>query len=186
MIEKYSMAFENGPGSLADLLRDRRTVLRSASKIIGLVYYFLGLVLFSIGLGDAPVCPLMRGVTGLVDSFTGHFCLFYIIFCMLIPGMVIVCGEYSRTLHGYYSRWRDGGYLCLEGEDPEDTSNVSPGKRVRLILVYAWLSALAVTVIFFTGYTTRDYFPIVVVLWILAVIQTIFVRAMLDMYGKGE
>jgi hypothetical protein len=172
--------------SLHGLLRDRRAVLRRSATILGFAGCILCIILFSIGMSDTPVCPLMRGTTRTVDEVSAHVCLFYIVFSTFIPFLVLGSGEYSRTLPRHYSRWRDGGYPLVPGEDPEDAPKVSPEKRGCFIMVTAWLAALGAAIVLFTGYTTRVYVPLVAALWIYAATQTLYVIAMRKTFGGGE
>jgi len=189
------MVLKKGPESHSGPSGARREFLRTFSIILGLLYIFTGLCVSGItgirysyrGMppderiswfhyrNGTPLFP-DQGTMGLFS-----FLSFATVFLLVTAGFMIL------VLVRKYLQGNDG-YSVRDRED--SNLNRIPSRvfanECRIVLISAWLACITITGIFVIGFPVSDGIWFFMAVWILAIIQTFYVRSMHQEYTRGK
>lgn len=189
------MVFKKRPESHSGPSGARWEFVRLSSTILGLLYLFAGLGVsgvtgiryyyrvmppgeriywFHYGNGT-PLFP----DTQMLGIFS--FLSFATVFLLMATGflIIIVLGYYRKGHDGYYGR--DGDDLF-----PGRSLSRIQVNNLNLISISAWLACITITGIFVIGFPVSDGIWVFTAVWILAIVQTFYVRNLQQEYSKRK
>jgi hypothetical protein len=192
------MVLKKGPESLSGPSGTRVEFLRTSSTILGLLYLFAGLILiYSAGImRSCRRCGMGGNETMLFFYYSnrtpflpdpGTLAVFSLLALATLL-LLIICGFSIIDLK---NKCLEGGNKGYSERDDDDASlNRTPSqilvKTCRLISVSAWLACITITGVFLIGPPGREGIWLLCLVWILAILQTWYVRKMQQEFGRGS
>lgn len=180
------MGFENLSRSLSEFLSKRERNLKYLGILLWISYWIIGFSILEEISMVQPYCSYLINQHGTPFLQIVWYCYSFGFFHNVTIALLLGNGIMGPSLMYHYRTWTGEKRSFADVKCYESGSFMTPKKNGALVIALAWLSCLMAMGMFVISPNNKIQNVFLVVIVILAIVQTFYVIKLRKMFGKRE